>query len=152
MRGIPAAPRAQRGETAETEQPRIASGHCCAPGSKLPGTLAASTTRPSKWNCRRLIGATYPEQAGITRRPYNRIGLYRLALAWANEAPNTPIPGEVIDTLRRFRREGALSAKSPVPDRPLTLRTLARALLSQLDAECRDASTPTTEDDESPKR
>jgi len=152
MKGIPAAPRAPRAEAAQTEQPRIAAGHCCAPGCKLPGTMATSTTGSSEWYCRLHFGASYADQADITLRANNRIGLYRLALAWSNEAPATPIPGEVTDTLRRFRREGALSTKSPVEGRPLTMRTMARALLSQLDAECRDAATPTFDGDEPPAR
>lgn len=152
MKGIPAAPRAPRAEVAQTEQPRIAAGHCCAPGCKLPGTMATSTTGSSEWYCRLHFGASYAEQADITLRANNRLGLYRLALAWVNEAPNTPIPGEVIDTLRRFRRESVLSTKSPVEGRSLRMQTMARALLSQLDAECRDASTPTFEADDQPQR
>ena len=148
MKGIPAAPRAPRAEAAQTEQPRIAAGHCCAPGCKLPGTMATSTTGSSEWYCRLHFGAAYAEQADITLRANNRIGLYRLALAWVNEAPNTPIPDVVVDTLRRFGRESVLSTRSPVEGRPLRMQTMARALLTQLDAECRDASTPTFEADE----
>ncbi|MGS1116004.1 hypothetical protein [Castellaniella sp. UC4442_H9] len=150
MKGIPN-PRTQRAQVDQNEQPHIATGACCIAGCKLPGTIAASTTGSSEWFCRLHFGAAYAENADITLRANNRIGLYRLALAWSNEPPNTRIPADVADTLRRFHRESVLTAKPPVDGRPLTLRTMARHLLSQLDAECRDASTPTFEPDQ-PRR
>lgn len=145
MKGIPPAPNAQRADAAATDQPRIAAGHCCAPGCKLPGSMATSTTGSSEWYCRLHFGAAYGEMADITLRANNRSGLYRLALGWLNAAPNTPVPGEVVDTLRRFRCEDLMGASVPVEGRKMTLHTLAKHVLSRLDAQCRDPKTPAAE-------
>jgi len=145
--GIPRPPRGHATDE-QDNQPRPAAGTCCAPGCKLPATMSGGTTGSSEWYCRLHFGVSYGDQADITIRANNRIGLYRLALAWSNEAPGTPIPADVTDTLRRFHREDLLSGKPAIEGRPLTLRTLARHLLAQLDAECRDAKTPATEDAE----
>lgn len=134
--------KAQRAENDRLDHPLLETGTCCAPGCKLPATMASSTTGSSEWYCRVHFGASYADYADITMRANNRIGLYRMALRWSNEPPAEPVSDEARETLRRFRCTHLLSGKPAIEGRPLTMRTLARYVLAHLDDECRNGSSP----------
>lgn len=137
QRGIPKPPPTHQ------DGPSLEPGRCTAPGCKLPGTMTTATTGGTEWYCRLHFGASYGEMAEITLRANNRSTLFRMALRWSNASPNEPVPAEVVAILRQAGRESLLSAKPAVEGRPMTMRTLARHLLAQLDAECRVGdSTP----------